>query len=164
MDPFIVRNIVYGLTDSLISTTGALIGVTFAGFSNAHVVITGIVVILTGALSMGFGAFLSEETFMVATNESYILARAVVYAAAMFASYVAAGVVVMLPFVLHAPHASAWSIALSIVGMFLIVAFFQNNVPRALAASAVGAAVLGLVVAAGRWIDQKTDLKSSPVG
>lgn len=57
-----MRQLVFGLEDGIVSTTGAVVGIA-AGSQNAHVVIlSGTVLILVEALSMAAGEYLSSKS------------------------------------------------------------------------------------------------------
>ncbi len=57
-----IREIVFGLEDSLVSTLGALTGIA-AGTQNAYIVIlSGLVIVVVEALSMSAGSYLSSKS------------------------------------------------------------------------------------------------------
>lgn len=58
----IIRNFVFGVEDSLVSTVGLLAGIAFAGVEAKTVVLTGAVLIFVEAFSMGVGSLLSEQS------------------------------------------------------------------------------------------------------
>lgn len=153
MDPFFLRNLVYGLEDSLISTTGVVVGVTFAGLPYRHIIITGIVLVLVEAMSMAFGAFISEESFLIAAKESYTTTRVLFYAATMFTAYAAAGAYILAPYLLNLRRAYAWSIGLALGALFVITFAVQRKPLRSLAITAIGALVLGITIYVGRWME-----------
>lgn len=155
MDPFFVRNLVYGLEDSVISTTGVVVGVTFAGLPYQHVIITGIVLVLVEAMSMAFGAFMSEESFLITANESYTTTRVLLYAATMFVSYAIAGAYILTPYLLNVPRAYAWSIGLAVVALLAITYAVQRNLARSLTITAIGAVIIAIMIYVGRWMDAK---------
>lgn len=153
MDPFFVRNLVYGLEDSVISTTGVVVGVTFAGLPYQHVIITGIVLVLVEAMSMAFGAFMSEESFLITANESYTTTRVLLYAATMFVSYASAGAYILVPYLLNLRRAYAWSIGFALAALFTITYIVKRNPWRALAITAIGGVILAVTIVVGRWIE-----------
>jgi len=57
-----VRNFVFGVEDSLVSTVGLLSGIASAGASTATIFLTGTVLIFVEAFSMAVGSYLSEES------------------------------------------------------------------------------------------------------
>ena len=52
-----VRNFIFGVEDSLVSTLGFLAGIAVAGIATRELVTSGIVLILVEAFSMGVGSF-----------------------------------------------------------------------------------------------------------
>ena len=57
-----LRNTVFGVEDSLVSTVGLLSGIAATGsVSKSFILLTGIVYISVEAFSMAVGSFLSEE-------------------------------------------------------------------------------------------------------
>ena len=61
-DQMYVRSIVFGITDSLVSTVGLLAGIDVAGAPHSTLVLTGLVYAFVEAFSMAVGNFLSEES------------------------------------------------------------------------------------------------------
>ena len=57
-----IRNIVFGVEDSLVSTVGLLSGIDIGHVPNSTILFTGIVFIAVEAFSMAVGSFLSEES------------------------------------------------------------------------------------------------------
>lgn len=158
-DPFFVRNLVYGVEDSLISTTGVVVGVAWSGLARREIIVTGIILVLVEAMSMSFGAFVSEDAFMDhddarAPASARQIAR---YAGVMFVSYAIAGMVPLAPFLLGARHAWRYSVALAVLGLLGLVFLTQ---PKARAAKAraqkagllagVGTLILIISIGAGR--------------
>ena len=155
MDPFFIRNLTYGLEDSLISTTGLLAGITFAGMPNNYVVIAGVILILIEALSMGFGSMISEESFLITSKSKYTMGQVLFYAITMFISYVVAGIVVLIPYILNLKHNYAYSIGTAIALLFFLVYAMQKNVFKALLLTFVGSIILGIMIIVGRFLDKK---------
>ena len=56
-----LRNFIFGVEDSLVSTVGLLAGVAAGGVSSAVILTTGLVLIEVEGFSMGLGSFLTEE-------------------------------------------------------------------------------------------------------
>lgn len=54
-----VRNITFGIADSLVSTVGLLSGIDIIGASHATVISTGLIYAFVEAFSMAVGSFLS---------------------------------------------------------------------------------------------------------
>lgn len=143
----------YGLEDSFISTTGVVVGVTFAGLPNIHIIITGIVLVFAEALSMAFGSFISEESFLIASKSSYTIGQVIFYATTMFVSYVVAGLIILIPYFLNLKHNYAYSIGIAVISIFLIIYFLQKNVQKALLVSMIGFVLLLIVIFVGQKME-----------
>lgn len=114
-----IRNITFGVEDSLASTVGLLSGIASANVSKTTIIITGIILVFTEALSMGVGSFLTEESVVEYKHkrETNIIPAAI----AMFVSYFLAGLLPIIPYVfLSMPFALWCSIAASLVGLSVL--------------------------------------------
>lgn len=116
-----VRNAVFGVEDSLVSTVGLLSGIVAGGVERGTIVLTGVVLILVEAFSMAVGSFLSEES-----AEEYVLHREVSdrkpFAAAVviFFSYLVSGLIPLSPYMIFGQNAFGISIAASLAALFLL--------------------------------------------
>ena len=149
-DPFVVRNIVYGVQDSLFSTSGVVVGTALAGLGRRDIVVTGAILVLVEALSMSFGAFVSEDSFIRTAGGSASTGRVATYAAVMFASYVAAGLIPLLPFLLDLDPAWKYSIAATLVAIFGLMMAVERRPAKASVLTGVGAIILGVSIVVGR--------------
>jgi VIT1/CCC1 family predicted Fe2+/Mn2+ transporter len=118
----LVRNFVFGVEDSLVSTVGLLAGVAAADVERQTILLTGGVLIAVEALSMGVGSLLSEsfaEEFVDGKSEKE--RRPLAGALIMFVSYALAGFVPLLPYVFF-ERGSAFviSISFSCFALFLL--------------------------------------------
>lgn len=164
---FVMRNLVYGIEDSLISTTGVVVGMSLAGIPDTTVITSGIILVLVESLSMAFGSFVSEDSFLSdATNTSPPWTQVAKYAAVMFGAYVAAGALPMLPFFAHVDQAWRWSIGLALAGLFALMLAYQRQrtrrtVTKALVLTAMAATILAASIVTGRVLkEQNLDLKN----
>lgn len=66
-----IREIVFGLEDGLVSTLGAVTGIAAGSGSTYVVVLSGLVLIVVEALSMGAGSYLSEKSNREAMYSRY---------------------------------------------------------------------------------------------
>lgn len=151
-DPFFVRNLVYGIEDSLLSTTGVIVGVSLAGQTRDHVLVTGFILVLVEALSMALGSFLSEDSFMKTANIKHTATDAVRYALVMCVSYIVAGLIPMLPFILDMDGAWKYSVGLSLAAIFTLVNVFHEDRKKASAFTSVASVILAVSIAAGRML------------
>jgi VIT1/CCC1 family predicted Fe2+/Mn2+ transporter len=153
-DPFFIRNLVYGIEDSLLSTTGVIVGISLAGQQRAHVLVTGFILVLVEALSMALGSFLSEDTFMKAARVQHTTRDVMKYAAVMCISYLVAGLVPMLPFILDLDGAWKYSVAFALTAMYVLVrTFHEDSEKKAGVFTSVAAVVLAVSVFAGRFLN-----------
>ncbi len=117
-----LRNFVFGVEDSLVSTVGLLSGIAIVGTPAKTIILTGVVLIFVEAFSMAVGSFLSERS-----SDEYI-ARATaatrptaIAGAIMFASYFIAGFVPLLPYFFTDPKSAfTMSILFSLVALFVL--------------------------------------------
>jgi len=117
-----VRNIIFGVTDSLISTMGLLSGVDASGSSHEAIIATGLVYAFVESLSMAVGSFLSEEaaeefvTKRERRSTTPIVAGAVIFLSCLFSAFIP-----LLPYMLINSAYSLWiSILLSLVTLFIV--------------------------------------------
>lgn len=117
-----VRNFIFGVEDSLVSTVGLISGVAAAGVDRVTIFITGIILIFVEALSMGVGSVLTEtsiEEFVLRKSDGARVPR--IGGLIMFVSYFIAGFIPLSPY-LFFPVAQAFpiSIAASLVALFIL--------------------------------------------
>lgn len=113
--------VIFGITDSLVSTVGLLAGISVAGASRSLIITTGVIYAIVEAFSMAVGDYLSEET-----EEEFEARRNVPAAAAlgvavvMFFTFVIAAFIPITPYIfLTGVSALHVSIALSIAALFV---------------------------------------------
>lgn len=140
-----IRNAIFGIEDSLVSTVGFLSGIAVADLERATILLVGVVLIVVEGVSMGAGAFLSEasaEEYRAAgarRKHGHAFAAGVV----MFVSYLLAGFVPLMPYILF-----PISVALEVsVGSSLVALILLGAASGALSrASLVKSAVRMLVI------------------
>ena len=131
-----LRNVVFGVEDSLVSTVGLLSGIDIGHVPNSTILFTGVVFIAVEAFSMAVGSFLSEESveeYEVKENSaadesadsrlgrSKIGMTSAVGGLIMFISFVIAGCIPLLPYLLSSRSASLiTSIAVSLVALGIL--------------------------------------------
>lgn len=122
-----LRNFMFGIEDSLVSTVGLLSGVAAAGMSKHDIFVTGLVLIWVEAFSMAMGSYLSEdfaEDFTEKKRKKGFLA--LISGVVMFFSYFVAGFVPLIPYILLEVADAFWvSIGASILALFLVGAFIS---------------------------------------
>ena len=73
LNPDLLRNVIFGVEDSIVSILGVLFGITaISSFTQEQICVTGLVTIIVEATSMGAGSFLSESSAMeLDKNKNY---------------------------------------------------------------------------------------------
>lgn len=117
-----LRNFIFGVEDSLVSTVGLLSGVAIAGTSRNTIILTGAVLIFVEAFSMAVGSLLSEHS-----SEEYVrqaetpLKASLVGGAIMFVSYFISGFIPISPYIFLDSGVAFWvSISLSLFALFVL--------------------------------------------
>ncbi len=131
-----VRNFIFGVEDSLVSTVGLVSGIAIADVERSTIFLSGMVLIVVEALSMGAGSVLSEsatEEFIYKRKRSGTLSY--IGGLIMFLSYFTAGFIPLLPYILFDVRiAFPLSIAASLFTLFALgsiaAKYFQANVLR----------------------------------
>ena len=117
-----LRNVIFGVADSLVSTVGLLSGIDLGGTAVHVVVLTGVVYAFVEAFSMAVGSFLSEQS-----AEEYEARKEVANggplaaAAIMFVTFLLASFIPILPYLIFGPAAALWSsIIFSLAALFVV--------------------------------------------
>lgn len=154
-----VRNIVFGVEDSLVSTVGLLSGIAITGMPHRTILSTGTILIFVEAFSMAAGSFLTEHSAQGYINQKEPpVKRALTGGTVMFLSYFISGFVPLCPYFLtnHA-YALALSVALSLTAL-LILGFVSGHLANmnrrrhALRMAAVGGLAIGLGILVGKVV------------
>lgn len=115
-----LRNFIFGVEDSLVSTVGLLTGVAIAGVSQNIIILTGVVLIIVEALSMAVGSFLSEASVQE-VSQGTADKHSVGGGGVMFVSYVLAGLVPLAPYVVVTGALAIYlSVICSLVALFVL--------------------------------------------
>ena len=91
-----MRNFIFGVEDSLVSTVGMLAGIAAAGLPKTNIFISSIVLIFVEAISMGIGSYLSEDGSEKNPKKKEQIKGAII----MFCSYFLAGFIPLAPYLL----------------------------------------------------------------
>lgn len=150
-----LRNVIFGMIDSLVSTVGLLAGISIAGTSIHTIVTTGVVYALVEGFSMAIGSFLSEESV-----EDYKVKKQVGFsnsffgALIMLVAFVLTSFIPIIPYIyFSASRALGFSILFSVLALFLVgmisakisrISIVKRGVMMAFLGGA--AIVIGLVV------------------
>jgi len=116
-----LRNFIFGVEDSLVSTVGLLAGIATAEISSQAILTTGLVLIVVEGFSMGVGSFLAEETAQEMAGKTPQTLQAVKGASIMLVSYCLAGLIPLFPYIyLLGSTAVVTSVILSLFGLFIL--------------------------------------------
>lgn len=117
-----IRNIFFGVEDSLVSTVGLLSGIAIAGVPRSTILLTGTVLIFVEAFSMGVGSMLSEHSAKEYIKQGEVPIYSLWSSGfLMFISYLLAGLIPLLPYGFLEISAAWWvSIVLSLAALFAL--------------------------------------------
>lgn len=154
-----IRNFVFGVEDSLVSTVGMLSGVAAAGATRENILLSGIVLIFVEAFSMGVGTVLSEQS-----EEEYLrhkdgpLTISIINGLIMFVTYFTAGFIPLTPYIVARVSDAFWlSIGASTVSLALLGAangkiFKVNMVKNSLKMTVLGGFAIAVGVIVGQFV------------
>lgn len=142
-----LRNFIFGAEDGLVSTVGLLSGVSFAGLDRKEIIISGIILILVEALSMGAGVYISEDSSNDMAEkdqrddqlgDSFI----------MFFSYALIGLLPLLSyiFVTDTRQAFYYSIATTIIALISLGIFRSVYTKKPMLSSVIKITTIGTLV------------------
>lgn len=117
-----IRNIIFGVTDSLVSTVGLLAGIDASGTSTHIVITTGIIYALVEGFSMAVGSFLSEESVEEYKIKRQVgLTNSITGGAVMFVAFVLASFIPLVPYIYLSSSLAIWgSVILSVFALFVL--------------------------------------------
>jgi VIT1/CCC1 family predicted Fe2+/Mn2+ transporter len=155
-----LRNFIFGVEDSLVSTVGMLSGVAIANTPKATILLAGLVLIFVEAFSMGVGSYLSEESsegFMKGEGASE--RKSILGAIIMWLSYFCAGFIPLGPYLFLEPSQAFWiSITLAVGTLFVLGGLAArlahiSIVKHALKMAIIGGIAIGLGVTVGSIVN-----------
>lgn len=117
-----IRNIIFGIADSLVSTVGLLSGIDVSGTSQKVILLTGIIYAFVEAFSMAVGSFMSEESAEEYTTKGEVaVTKPFIAGIIMFASFILASFIPIAPYIfIHSVVALWLSIIFSIAALFVV--------------------------------------------
>lgn len=144
-----LRNFVFGAEDSLVSTVGLLSGVSFAGLASREIILSGVILILVEAISMGAGVYISETSANELPGANSTRDNQRLDSIIMLISYLIIGLIPLAPYLFLVPRlAFSWSIILSLVALFMVGYYQGLTVGRSPLRAAVRISMVGAVVIA----------------
>lgn len=152
-----VRNFIFGVEDSLVSTVGFVSGVAAAGFDKQNVFLGGMVLIFVEAFSMGVGSYLSEDSAEEFIDHKKGGSRSsFIGAIIMFFSYLIFGMVPLSPYMFLPVSDAMWvSILFSLIALFLLGALSARYYRRRWVKHGIKMFVVGgLAILAGILVGQ----------
>ncbi len=112
-----IRTIIFGVEDSLVSTTGLIAGIGVGSDNKKFVLLAGFVAIFIEALSMGAGEYVSDD----AVNNTKKQKAPIINGILMFFSYILAGLLPLTPVVLAGyPESLAYGVLIAFIGLFTL--------------------------------------------
>ncbi len=139
-----MRNFIFGVEDSLVSTVGLLSGIAVAGVTKTDIFLTGVVLVFVEAFSMGVGSFLSEDTTEDTKTKANIKMASIGGALIMFMSYICAGLIPLAPYLMFSTtEAFVISIAFSLVALFFLGAVSAYQYKRSMVKLGIRMLVMG---------------------
>ncbi|MFA5932722.1 MAG: VIT1/CCC1 transporter family protein [Microgenomates group bacterium] len=140
-----LRSSLFGVQDALISTGGAMVGIAIASNDKRIVLISGLVIVLVEAIAMASSEFVSDEIVHVIDKKD----RDNVFLSAliMFFSYLIAGLIPVLPYILFPlPQSIIISVIFSLLGL-AVLGIFKGMISKAsLIKNSLEVVVIGGVV------------------
>lgn len=156
-----LRNFIFGVEDSLVSTVGLLSGVAAAGASRSSIVLTGIVLVFVEAFSMAVGSFLAESSAEEYEHRTGVSPRrSVMDGIIMFFSYFVSGFIPLAPYLLlNIDRAFGASILLSLGALFALGVIGAKLARRPILRRGVRMCVVGgLAIAVGIVVGKLVNL------
>lgn len=125
-----IRTIIFGVEDSLVSTTGLIAGLGVGTSNKSVVIIGGMVAIAVEAISMGAGEYISDDAIEQASKLDRKRRRALTDGVIMLVSYFVAGLIPLLPVVfLSYPTSLYVSVVFALCGLFAL-GYIKSKVLR----------------------------------
>ncbi len=155
----LIRNFVFGVEDSLVSTVGLLSGIAIAEVPRKTILLTGIVLIFVEAFSMAAGSFLSERSAEEYTKQIETpFFGPMLGGLTMFFSYFISGFIPLAPYIFVAGTlALPVSVALSLIALFILGIIgakmsHTNIVKSGLRMLIIGGIAIAVGITVGRFI------------
>ncbi len=154
-----LRNIIFGISDSLVSTVGLLSGIDVSGTSRQVIILTGVVYAFVEAFSMAVGSFLSEESAEeVNAGKEVSAAKPLIGGSVMFLSFIFASFIPILPYLFGGPGAALWlSIIFSVTALFIVglvsaAVIKVNLMKHAVLTALLGGSAIVIGVLVGKFV------------
>lgn len=152
------KNFVFGVEDSIVSTTGLLSGIAIAEIPKSTILLTGIILILVEAFSMGIGSFLSEDSVETLLNDKTNTKNSTIGALIMFISYLLSGLIPLSPYIfLNRNNALLVSVFFALATLFILgiitsKAYNKKALPIAIKMLLIGGSATAIGVIVGKFL------------
>lgn len=124
-----VRSSVFGFEDSLVSTTGVIVGISTGTQNKEFIILAAVVTIAVEAVSMAAGQFLSERTLHQLQKKKH-KDNLSIGSAIMFVSYFLGGLIPLVPIVFFSlPSSIIFVLIFAALGLF-ILGFVKGKVVK----------------------------------
>jgi vacuolar iron transporter family protein len=121
VDDNYLRTVVFGFEDALVSTTGAIIGISVGTSEKNLILLAGLVTLTVEAVSMGAGQYISEKAAHEAAPPGEHKDNLIVGAWLMFFAYAIAGMVPLFPLFFFSGPKFIFSCLISaLIGLFVL--------------------------------------------
>lgn len=155
-----LRNFIFGVEDSLVSTIGLVSGVSASGVNGKTVFLTGMILVFVESFSMGIGTMLSQNSVEeFEDGKAVSLKKDIGFSLVMFLSYLLSGLLIVLPYTfLPVGNASSSAITIAILSLFILGWYSgkitgQNKLSRGLTMSSFGGTAILLGVIVGKIVE-----------
>src|SRR3989344_5011437 len=116
-----LRSVLFGLEDSLVSTTGLIAGLSVGANDKNVVVLGAVVAIAIEAVSMGAGEYLSDDAVQELEKIKRHRDNPAISGLLMLLSYLGAGMIPFLPVLIFGYPASLLvSVIVALIGLFVL--------------------------------------------
>lgn len=118
----LMRNFMFGVEDSLVSTVGLVSGIAAAGVGQKEIILTGTILVFVEAFSMGVGSLLSEQSAEEYESKREVpMKNSLDAGTIMFFSYLVSGFIPIFPYIFFPTSAGIMlSVALTLASLFLL--------------------------------------------
>lgn len=116
-----LRSFLFGVEDSLISTTGFVAGLSIGSSNRSFIILAGLTAIIIEGVSMGVGEYLSDEALDELDKVRRHRDSPLISGLLLAVSYIGAGMIPFIPLVtLSFPTSLILSVTLAMLALFLI--------------------------------------------
>lgn len=123
-----IRIVIFAVEDSLVSTTALIAGISAGTNNKSVVVISGMVAIAVGAISISASEYISDDAIEESAKSHRGRSRALTDSAIMLAAYFLASLIPLLPVIFFSYPASLYvSIASALMGL-VVLGYIKSKV------------------------------------